>query len=543
MRHPQQPSRSRAGTFAPSASRARVHRVDMGTETVTETINGRLRGRTADGVHVFRGIPYAAPPFGANRLRPPQPAEPWSGVRDATVLGPEPPQVTPPRTSSGGGASGEWDDIDDAFAEVERAAPSEEVLNLNVWSPDRGSTGLPVMVWIQGGMFEISSTAAYDGSRFARDGVVCVVINWRPGADGFLFLDDGIANVGLLDQVAALEWVRDNITAFGGDPANVTVFGESAGAMSIGMLLAMPRAEGLFRRAILQSGAAHPVTDAAAARRMAGHLAERLGVPANRDALADVPVDRFIGAQMELKADLFAHPDPERWGRAAVSAGPWLPVIDGDVIPGRPIERIAAGASSHVDVLAGTNADDWRLFLAVGGLLPQITDEMLAGPLDEVGYLSLAAYDLPVDEALAAYRARYPQATPGELLANVQTDWWVRIPALRLAEAHAAAASGTYMYEFAWPSPGLGAVHAVEVPFVFDTLGPDVPLFGDLLGEHAPQSLADLMHAAWVSFATTGDPGWPKYDLDRRATMRFDTTPEVVDDPRRWERELWSGVR
>ena len=168
------------------------------------------------------------------------------------------------------------------------------------------------MVWIQGGMFEISSTAAYNGSHFARDGVVCVVINWRPGADGFLYLGDGIANVGLLDQVAALEWVRENISAFGGDPGNVTVFGESAGAMSIGTLISMPRADGLFRRAIAQSGAAHHVTSAEPARRIARHLAELLGVPATREAIAEVPTERLLAAQAELKADLLAHPDPQR---------------------------------------------------------------------------------------------------------------------------------------------------------------------------------------------------------------------------------------
>ena len=175
------------------------------------------------------------------------------------------------------GAAEDWTEVDAAFAKVERAAPTDECLNLNVWTPDPGATGLPVMVWIQGGMFELSSTASYDGSRFARDGVVCVVINWRPGAEGFLYLDDGIANLGLLDQVAALEWVRENISSFGGDPGNVTIFGESAGAMSIGVLLAMPSAEGLFRRAILQSGAAQHVISTADARRMAGYLAEQAG--------------------------------------------------------------------------------------------------------------------------------------------------------------------------------------------------------------------------------------------------------------------------
>lgn len=511
------------------------------------TDQGELRGSFADGVHTFLGVPYAAPPTGANRLRPPQPALQWSGIRDATRLGPEPPQVAPP--SLGGPAkeaSEDWSEVANAFAEVERAAPSGECLNLNIWTPEPGGANLPVMVWIQGGMFEISSTAAYDGSRFARDGVVCVVVNWRPGAEGFLYLDDGIANLGLLDQVAALVWVRENIAAFGGDPGNVTVFGESAGAMSIGMLLSMPRAEGLFRRAILQSGAAHQVTPAADALRIAGYLAVKLGVPTTREAIAGAGVQRLLAAQAELKGELLADPDPERWGKAVVaSVMPWQPVIDGDILPGPPIERIAAGSGRQVDVIVGTNTDDWRLFLFVSGALAGITDEMLTGPVRAYGYQSLAAYGLPAGPALSAYRARYPEAVPGDLLAAVQTDWWMRIPAIRLADAHANAntTSGTYMYEFAWASPGLGAVHALEVPFVFDTAATDAPLFGPLLGDDPPQKLAHTMHAAWLAFAATGDPGWPRYGPDRRATMRFDTDSRVVDDPRPWERALWKTLR
>jgi carboxylesterase type B len=512
---------------------------------VVETVPGKLRGSVVDGVHVFRGVSYAAPPFGPNRLRPPQPVKPWSGVREATEWGPEPPQTAPP--SMGGphpGVAEDWREFDEAFAEIERAESAEDCLNLNLWTPDPRATGLPVMVWIQGGMFEISSTTAYDGSRFARDGVVCVVINWRPGAEGFLYLGDDVANVGLLDQVAALEWVRDNIAVFGGDPANVTVFGESAGAMSIGMLLAMPRAEGLFRRAILQSGAAQHVTPAADARRIAGYLAERLGVPATREAVAAVEIDRFLAAQAALKAELLVDPDPGRWGPAVVASNmPWQPAIDGTVLPRPPIDLIEAGSSGGVDIIVGSNTDDWRLFSVVSGVIGGITDEMLTGPVEAYGYQSLAAYGLPVEAALDAYRTRYPEASPGDLLANVQTDWWIRIPALRLADAHADAAGSTYMYEFAWPSPGLGAVHAVEIPFVFDTLRPDLPLFGPMLGEHPPQHLADLMHSAWVSFARNGDPGWPRYDRDRRATMRFDTTSHVVENPRPWERELWRGIR
>ena len=490
---------------------------------VVNTRHGKVRGHLADGVNTFKGIPYAAPPFGANRFRPPQPVESWSGVRDALTYGPKAPQPAYPPP------------IDVLIPEF--AAPGEDCLSLNIWSPDLGSAGLPVMFWIPGGMFEFHATGAspwYDGSRFARDGIVCVTINYRVGADGFLYLGDGIANLGLLDQIAALKWVRENVAAFGGDPDNVTIFGESAGAMSVGTLLSMPRAEGLFRRAIAQSGAAHQVMSAATAQRVGQRLAEKLGVEATREAIAAVPVDRLLAAQAELRADLLAHPDPERWGEVAVSMMPWQPVIDGDIIPARPIDRIAAGDGGDIDVIVGTNTDEQRLFLAPDGAIEHITGEALAG--------AIAAYGLPVEATLAAYRAAYPDAGAGDLLAAIQTDWYWRIPAIRLADAHAERTASTYMYEFAWRSPQfdglLGACHALEIAFVFDALGNRTEL---LWGANPPQQLADTMHAAWVAFATHGDPGWPKYDLSRRATMRFDTTSEVVDDPRSWERELWAG--
>jgi carboxylesterase type B len=495
---------------------------------VVKTQQGEVRGSFADGVHTFRGIPYAAPPFGAHRLRPPQPVAPWSGVRDALTYGPKAPQPPyPPQV---------------ALLLPELVGPGEDCLTLNVWSRDLGADGQPVMVWISGGAFEYHGTGAspwYDGSRFARDGIVCVTINYRVGAEGFLYLGDGDANCGLLDQVAALTWVQENIAAFGGDPGNVTVFGESAGAMSIGMLLSMPRAEGLFRRAILQSGAAHPVISAATAQRIGLHLAEKLGVEATREAIAVVPVDRLLQAQAELKADLLAHPDPQRWGAEVVASTLlWQPVVDGDVIPARPLDRIVAGAGAGIDVVVGTTTDEWRLFHVTSGMIEQITDGVLAGVV--------AAYGPPLDATLAPYRAIRPNASAGDLLAAIQSDWYVRIPAMRLADARVQNAQGspTYVYEFAWRSPQfnglLGACHGLEIPFVFDALGNETE---PLWGMDPPQQLADTMHAAWVGFAINGDCGWPKYDLSRRATMRFDTRSEVVDDPRAAERALWEGVR
>lgn len=478
-----------------------------------------------EGVATFKGIPYAAPPFGDNRFQPPRPAERWDGVREALSYGPtvpKPPYFPP---------------FDVLLPEP--AIPGEDCLNLNIWTPDVGRAGMPVMVWIHGGAFANGSGAIpqYDGNRFASDGVVCVTINYRIGADGFLYLDDGIANLGLLDQIAALTWVQENIAAFGGDPNNVTIFGESAGAFSISTLLSMPRARGLFRRVIAESGAGHHVISSTTAQRVYQYLAEKLGVEATREAFAAIPIDRLLQAQVELSADLFGNPDPQRWGELATNLMPFEPVIDGNVLPARPIESIVGGAGAGVDVLIGTNSEEWRLFMVPNGAINYINEDILAG--------TVAAYGLPVAETIATYRAMRPDASAGELLAAIVTDWFFRIPAIRMAEAHAQGSGVTYMYEFAWRSPKfdgkLGACHALEIPFVFDTL--DKEGYEPLMGDGAPQQLADAMHAAWVAFARDGDPGWPRYDLNRRATMRFDKTQVLVEDPRSAERLLWEGLR
>ena len=301
----------------------------------------------------------------------------------------------------------------------------------------------------------------------------------------------------------------------------------------------MPRAEGLFRRAIAQSGAAHQVISAATAQRVGRRLAEKLGVAATREAIAAVPVERLLHAQAALKAELLAHPDPERWGAEVVASMlPWQPVVDGDVLPARPIDRIAAGAGADVDVLVGTNTDEWRLFLVAAGVIDQITAGALAGSRwRPTGSRST--------RRSAAYRAAHPGASAGDLLAAVQTDWWCRIPALRLADAHAKSPAATYMYEFAWRSPQfgglLGACHALEIAFVFDTLGNGT--WSRSGGRTRRSSSPTPCTPPGWRLPPAGDSGWPRYDLSRRATMRFDTTSAVVDDPRSAERALWAGVR
>ena len=494
-------------------------------DTVVSTHSGLVRGEEVEGVVAFKGIPYAAPPSGANRFRPPQPVKAWDGVREALTYGPtvpKPPYAPP---------------FDRLLPEP--AQPGEECLNLNVWTPGPGRAGLPVMVWIHGGAFRNGTgmIPTYDGAHFARDGVVCVTINYRLGIEGFLYLGPGTANLGLLDQIAALEWVQENIAAFGGDPGKVTIFGESAGGMSVTTLLAMPRARGLFHRVIAQSGAGYHAISLETSRLMGQYIAEKLGVEATPEAFASQPGAHLIKAQVELATDIATRHNPQRWREVSVNLMPHEPVIDGDTLPDLPIKLIAAGAGAGIDVMVGTNTDEYHFFLVPGGVIDLLGENALVD-------LSMG-YGVPLEELLSTYRDLHPGASPGELFATIVTDWFFRVPAIRLAEARVSRGEPAYMYEFAWRSPQLGgrlgACHALELAFVFDNLHQDANK--GLVGPAGPQVLASTMHAAWVAFATSGDPGWPRYDLTRRATMRFDVASEVVDDPHAVERTFWEGRR
>src|ERR1700723_1216767 len=285
-------------------------------EPVVRLADGVVRGTTVAGVTAFLGIPYAAAPFGANRMRVPQPVVRWDGERAAGAFGPTVPKGDYPPAYA------------PLFPEV--VIPGEECLNLNVWTPDLGAAGLPVLVWIHGGAFMngSSSVGAYDGAAFARDGVVCVSINYRLAAEGFLFLDDGVVNLGLLDQVAALGWVQRNIGLFGGDPSRVTVAGESAGAMSVITLLSMPLAAGVFGEAIAESGGG--------------------------GATRSVPLDKLVRAASDLVVEVQTAADPARWGSLALSLLPFAPVVDGSVLPAAPLSSLASGQGSGVPLLIGS---------------------------------------------------------------------------------------------------------------------------------------------------------------------------------------------
>jgi para-nitrobenzyl esterase len=477
-------------------------------DVIVATACGRVRGRVEDGIATFRGIPYAAAPFGAHRFGKPAPAPEWDGVRDAVAFGPTAPKLPYPPP------------MDRLLPDPSIAG--DECLNLNVWTPDPAGSGLPVLVWIHGGSFRngSSSVPAYDGRAFARDGVVLVSINYRLGIEGFGVFPDAPANRGLLDQVAALRWVQDNVAAFGGDPANVTVFGESAGAIAIGALLASPLTSGLFRRAVMQSGPPIATSPSVAARTTA-LVGKKLGRPATAEAFATADRDLLLDAQLAVT----------RAGNPLTGANAFGVVTDADLVPTEPMAALRAGAGRHIDLLVGYNSEEYRLWFVPSGVVDRVNAVTLR--------LALAKFRIRARVA-RQYRRGLPGAKPGEVLGTIATDMLIRVPANRLADSRDG--SNTFMYEFGWQSPvdRLGACHALEIGFVFDNLrSPDVAA---LVGPAAPQPLADVMHRAWVDFATRGAPGWDGWGPSR-PVMRFDLpNPTVVHAPRDAELLLWRDV-
>ncbi|GAA1446238.1 carboxylesterase/lipase family protein [Nocardiopsis tropica] len=494
------------------------------TGPVVTTARGAVRGLRRGDTDAYLNIPYAAPPRGAGRFAPPRPHEPWDGVRDATEPGPNAPQA------------------ERALGSVDMSpyfgtgwSRGEDYLTVNVWAPAGGGDGLPVMVFVHGGGFVAGSTrsALYDGSAFARDGVVLVTLNYRLGIAGFLDLPGAPANRGLLDVVAALRWVRENIAAFGGDPRNVTLFGQSAGATVVGGVLASPDAVGLLRRAIVQSGSGLGAFTPEQAARVTEAAARDLGVEPHADAFAGLSDDRLVEASSRLSGiDLRTrtHRDP------LIGLSPFSLVLDT-----QPAASLAAGPGADADLLIGTNTEEGNLYLVP-------VDRYSASTAEDVD--GAAALSHPDSARLvAAYRTSRPRASFGELRSAIMGDALFGAGTRALADAHAALPRpATYGYEFAWRSRALdgelGAAHGVELPFVFDLahlsrlrgpaalLGPDEP----------PARLAARMHGAWVRFAGTGDPGWDPYDDGNRVTMRIDAEWSRVEDPRGREREAWATV-
>ena len=489
------------------------------TAPVVATAAGTLRGVHAGGVLAFLGIPYAAPPTDARRWCAPAPVDGWAGIRAADACGPIAPQAPSP--------------FDGLLFPGPAQAQAEDCLTLNVWTP--ATTGRrPVMVWIHGGGFTLGagSQPLYDGRRLAAAGdVVVVTVNYRLGALGFLRLDrvtggriPASGNEGLLDLVAALEWVRGNAAAFGGDADDVTVFGESAGAMAIGALLALPAARGLFRRAILQSGAAHTTASVELADRVAARFLELAGVRAQApEALRALPAERLLEVQQALLAEA---------PRSGLGFLPFRPVIDGVLLSRRPIDAVRDGSAADVTLLAGVTADEWTLF---GALNPQLQ------ALDAAGLERRLAHLFDADEVAALlplYRdhlaARGIEATPYELLVAILGDAWFGVPCTRLLAAQAAHPGGGYGYLFDWAARPrrLRACHAIELGFVFGWR--ERKFHGD---GPAAERLEATVQTAWSRFAHTGVPGagahaaWPAWRHEEPALMRLGAATERLADP------------
>ncbi|HEY0516550.1 MAG TPA: carboxylesterase family protein [Solirubrobacteraceae bacterium] len=467
-------------------------------DATVKTSRGSLRGaRKGTGV-LFGAVPYAAPPVGERRYRAPQPAPGWEGQRDARA--PSRPLSQPPRQLPG-----------------LRSAPllgageqGEPELTVNVWTPDPSAGGLPVLVWLHGGAFVAGSPgqAIYDGSAWMRDGIVLVTVGYRLGIEGFVHFRDGDTNVALRDQLAALEWVQEEIGAFGGDPSRVCVAGQSAGAMSLGWLLGSERSRGLFQRAISMSGGLGLTYSPEQAERVARAVAERLGVEPTAEAMSSVPLSRVMEAQAQIvPGEIELETDADRDPTGGLL---WIaPVRDGDVVAHDPLAAIGDGAD--VDLLAGDTSEEGLLYLAGTPGFDELPDQML-----EAFAARLSAQP---QELLALLREREPDARPGRHAAQAITEVAFHAPTQALRERHASLGRGrTYGYRFTWRSPALGgrlgAAHAVDLPFVFDTLdtpgftGSDDALLGVAGG---PQELADRMHGSWVRFVQTGDPGWPEH--------------------------------
>ena len=505
---------------------------------IVSTSYGRLQGTTEDDLHVFRGVPFAAPPVGGLRFRAPRPPESWDGIREATEFGPYSIQTY----AAGGELIGFYDMPTD-----------EDCLTLNIWTPGLDDAKRPVMVWIHGGAYAAGagSASTYDGQHLARRGdVVVVTINYRIGALGFLYnqaLTDGDdahgGNYGMRDQVAALRWVREQIGAFGGDPENVTIFGESAGGMSVAALLGSPEAEGLFQRAIPQSGAGHHALPLDFAEEIGRRFNAVLEIaPDDAASLRGIPAQDILDAQNAILLDPQTRELLGRYGM------PFCPTVDGGFLETLPIASIRDGRGKDVDLLCGTTEDEWTLLrMLMFGVTE--TDEAQAR-----AQFSLYAFgddefgDRLYDHYHEIRSARGAATDPLSILDAVMTDYVFRIPADRLLDAHSGqdGEGSTYAYLFNQQSPAmdgaLRACHGIDLPYVFGTTDEMREFVGD---DPQTDQLAGFVMDAWLNFARSGNPstkalpGWPQYRADQHYTMVLGPDVKTIREDREEERSIW----
>jgi len=509
--------------------------VDVASRSpVVETASGRVRGMTSAGVHVFKGIPYGAPTGLASRFLPPGKPASWSGVREATAYAGRSPQA---------GAQLQRPELATVWGPIDMLPVGENCLTLHVWTPGLDNARRPVMVWLHGGAFSYGSANSprYDSTKLARrNDVVVVAVNHRlnifghldlSAAGGGRFAQSG--NAGMLDLLLALEWVRDHAARFGGDPGNVTIFGQSGGGGKVCALLAMPRANGLFHKAIVQSGASIRFAERERTTRLAEAVLKDLGLRPDRlDALQAMPAERLLEALARAQATL---PRPRLPLLDRYNFGP---VIDGDVLPAHPFDPGAPALSDDVPVMVGDTTDESAIFLAPDDAVWNRTiDE------GELGRRIATVAGDAATELLAYYRRRDPAASPSDRLITALSACNFGVRSVMLAERKARRARApVWAYDFAWQTPAFGgrlkSCHSVDVPFVFDTLH----VIGEAHRKSGAQALADRVSKTWASFARSGRADWPAYDTNRRTTMVFDDQCRTVDDPDGEVRAPWVKV-
>jgi para-nitrobenzyl esterase len=500
------------------AARAADADKSQGSEVVVDTAAGKIRGAIVNGIRTFKGVPYGASTEGAGRFMPPRKPVAWTGVRDTLSLGPSCPQLPGFKTPE-----------IQMMQNLSSNPSSEDCLVLNVWTPGTDSARRPVMFWLHGGGFQFGSggQAFYDGANLARRGdVVTITINHRLGCLGYLHLGDLGGNVGMLDAVMALEWVRDNIERFGGDPKNVMIFGESGGGSKVSTLLGMPAAKGLFHRAAIESGPGLTAVPREAATKTATAFLNLLGLDKTKlDQLQKVSVEELIEAQ-------------------SMTRGGFSPVHDGDVIPENMFDPVATPISADVPLLIGSNKDEGTFLLQSDAELFTFDDAGLKSRVKN----SAGGSDEAAERILGVYRKTYPNAKPTDYWVQIFTDRSMRMRSITLAERKAAQKKApVYMYFFAWNTVGFGgkykALHMSEIPFVFDNIWAAEAMTHGL---PEAKALAAKMSAAWIAFARNGNPAapkglpeWPAYSEEKRSTMILDNSPRVEDDPSHELRLFW----
>jgi para-nitrobenzyl esterase len=495
---------------------------------IIETKSGKVQGYIKNGINIFKGIPYAASPVGSLRFNPPVQKEPWSHLLDATKYG---PHIFQGYTA-----------LEAMFGKPEWES-EEDCLTLNIWTPETDNLKRPVMVWIHGGAFIMGGGAnpIYDGSALAQRGnLVIITLNYRLGALGFLTTPSAPANVGMLDQIAALKWVQDNIESFGGDPENVTIFGESAGGISVITLMAMPVAKGLFHRVIAQSA---PILNPKKPKMSTKNLFAELNIKEG-----DIQSLREISPEIIIKAQNKVLARAEKEGTSELMD--FRPSIDGETLPKHPLEALRKGAGKDIDLLIGCNEHEFKLFTGFDPQFQKMKEDNIPG------FISTLLGSMDIDKArstqiLSVYKDTMKgvsSTNPIEIIDAIGTDFIFRIPEIRFIEAHHNYASNIYNYLFTWPSPAfkgkLGCCHIMEIPFVFGTL--DLPKADLFFGKGSDaDTLSAKVMDSWIAFASNGNPNhekipkWATYDIQHRATMVLGKEIKAIEKYRDRERAAW----